>query len=91
MSQSVGGRTGRTFCLESKDCLPDIASSPLKRIPFNGFNKIKVSVRILGTSPVLTCTCEQSFFAMRRLEIYARYTMVSERLMTLYSYMFIRK
>ena len=69
-----------TYWLESKDCLPDNVSSTLKRIPFNGFNNIKVSLRILGTSPVTTCTCEQSFSAMRRLKTYTRSTMVSERL-----------
>ena len=69
-----------TYWLESKDCLPDNISSPLKRIPFNGFNNIKVSLRTLGTSPVTTCTCEWSFSAMRRLKTYTRSTMVSERL-----------
>ena len=69
-----------TYWLESKDCLPDNVSSTLKCIPFNGFNNIKVSLRILGTSPVTTCTCEQSFSAMRRLKTYTRSTMVSERL-----------
>ena len=69
-----------TYWLESKDCLPDNISSTLKRIPFNGFNNIKVSLRILGTSPVTTCTCEWSFSAMRRLKTYTRSTIVSERL-----------
>ena len=69
-----------TYWLVSKDCLPDNVSGTLKRIPFNGFNNIKVSLRILGTSPVTTCTCEQSFSAMRRLKTYTRSTMVSERL-----------
>ena len=69
-----------TYWLESKDCLPDNISSTLKRILFNGFNNIKVSLRILGTSPVTTCTCERSFSAMRRLKTYTRSTMVSERL-----------
>ena len=48
-----------TYWLKSKDCLPDNISSTLKRIPFNGFNNIKVSVRVLGTSPLTTCTCER--------------------------------
>ena len=68
MFQSVGGRTGL------------VGTSTLKRILFNGFNNIKVSLRILGTSPVTTCTCERSFSAMRRLKTYSRSTMVSERL-----------
>ena len=59
-----------TYWLGSKDCLPDNISSTLKRIPFNGFDNIKVSLRTLGTSPVTTCTCERSFSAMRRLKTY---------------------
>ena len=69
-----------TYWLESKDCLPDNVSSTLKRIPFNGFNNIKVSLRILGTSPETTCTCEWSFSTTRRVKTYARSTMVLERL-----------
>ena len=69
-----------TYWLESKDCLPDNISSTLKRIPFNGFNNIKVSLRILGTSPVTTYTCERSFSSMRRRKTCRRSTMVSERL-----------
>ena len=56
------------YWLESKDCLPDNVASTLKCIQCNGFNKIKVSLIILGTSPVTTCTCEWSFSAMRRLK-----------------------
>ena len=65
---------------QSKDCLRDNTSSTLKHIPFNGFNNIKISSRILGTSPVTTCTCERSFFAVRRLNTHTRSTMVAERL-----------
>ena len=63
-----------------KNCFPDNISSTLKCIPFNGFNSIKVSLRILGTSLVTTCTCEQSFSALRYLKTYTRSTMVSERI-----------
>ena len=41
-------------------------------------DNIKVCLRILGTLPVTTCTCERSFFSMRRLKTYNRCTMVSE-------------
>ena len=61
-----------TYWLESKDCLPDNISSTLKQVPFNGFNNIKVCLRILGTSPVTTCTCAWSFSAMRKLKTYLR-------------------
>ena len=49
-----------TYWLQSRDCLPDNISSTLKHIPFNGFNNIKVSLRILGFSLVTTSTCEHS-------------------------------
>ena len=42
----------KRYWLEGKDFLPDNISRTLKRIPFNGFNNIKVSFRILGTSPL---------------------------------------
>ena len=80
-----------TYWLESKDCLPENISITLKRIPFNCFNNVKVSLRILGTSPVTKCTCERSFSAMRRLKTYSRSTMVSERLNCMHLCMSIRK
>ena len=58
----------------------DSISSTLQRLTFNSFNNIKVSLRILCTSALTTCTCKRSFSAMRRLKTYARGTMVSERL-----------
>ena len=47
------------YWLESKDCLPDNISSTLKRIPFNGFNSIKVCLRILGTYARSTMASER--------------------------------
>ena len=54
MSQSVELELDlwETYWLEIKDLLSDNISSPLKRIPFNGFSIIKVSLEILGTSLV---------------------------------------
>ena len=69
-----------TYWLDSKDCLLDNISRTLKPIPFNGFNNIKVCLRILGTSLMKTCTCEWSLSAVRRLKTYPRSTMVLERL-----------
>ena len=69
-----------TYWLEIKDCVPDNISHTLKRIPFNDFNNIKSSLRILGSFLVTTCTCEQQFLAMRQLKTYTKSTMVSERL-----------
>ena len=58
----------------------DNISSTLKSIDFRSFSNIKVCLRILGTSPVTTCTSEQSFSSMKRLKTYIRSTMISERL-----------
>ena len=43
-------------------------SSTLKGIDFKSFSNIKVCLRILGTLPVTTCTCEQSFLSVSRLK-----------------------
>ena len=67
-----------TYWLDNKDCLLDNISRTLNRIPFNGFNNIKVCVRILCTSLMTTGTCLWPFSAMRRLKNYARSTMVLE-------------
>ena len=69
-----------TYWLEIKDCVPDNISYTLKRIPFNDFNNIKSSLRILGSSLVTTFTCEQQFLAMGQLKTYTKSTMVSEKL-----------
>ena len=58
----------------------DNISSTLKSINFSTFSNIKICLRILGTLPVFTCTCERSFSSMRRLKNYTHSTIVSERL-----------
>ena len=47
---------------------------------FSSFSNIKICLRILKNLPVTICTCERSFFSMRRLKNYTRNPMVSERL-----------
>ena len=69
-----------TYWLSNTSCHPDNISSTLKSINFSSFSNIKIYLRILGTLPVTTCTCERSFSSMRRLKNYTRSTMVSERL-----------
>ena len=69
-----------TYWLSNTSCHPDNISSTLKSINFSSFSNIKICLRILGTLPVTTCTCERSFSSMRRLKNYTRSTMVSERL-----------
>ena len=64
---------------ELQDPLPDTISNTLKRMPV-GFENIKVALRILGTLPVTSCTCERSFSSMKRLKNYQRSTMSNDRL-----------
>ena len=67
-----------TYWLSNTSCHPDNISSTLKSINFSSFSNIKICLRILGTLPVTTCTCERSFSSMRRLKNYTSSTMVSE-------------
>ena len=69
-----------TYWLNNTSFHPDNISSRLKSINFSSFSNIKMCLRILGTLPVTTCTCERSFSSMRRLKNYTRSTMVSEKL-----------
>ena len=71
---------GKHIGYKVKNFLLDNISSTSKHILFNDFNNMKVSLKIIGTSPVTTCTHEKSFSAMRRLKSHARSTMVSKRL-----------
>ena len=59
---------------------PDNISSTLKGIDLKSFSNIKVCLRILGTSFVTICTCEQSFSFMSRLKTYTCSTMILETL-----------
>ena len=69
----------KAYWLNDTSCHPEISSTS-KSIDFKSFSNIKVCLRILGTLPVTTCTCERSFSSMRRLKTYTRSTMISERL-----------
>lgn len=60
--------------------IPDTISSTLKSLSFEGFENIKVILRILGTLPITSCECERSISVLRELKNYKRSTMVSERL-----------
>ena len=59
---------------------PDSVASTLKALNFNGFENIKVALRILATLPVTSCECERSISALRRLKTYNRSTMLEDRL-----------
>ena len=68
------------YWLNDTSCHLNNISSTHKSIDFKSFSNIKVFLRILGTLPVTTCTCQPSFSSMRRSKTYTRRTMISERL-----------
>ena len=68
------------YWLNDTSCHPDNISSTVNSIDFKSFSNIKVCLRILGTLPVTTCTCQRSFTSMKRLKTYIRSTVISERL-----------
>ena len=61
-------------------CPPDNVSKTLKSINFKAFPNLEVCLRILGTLPVTSFSCERSFSALKRLKDYSRSTMIAERL-----------
>ena len=68
---------------QSKICLPDSVVTTLKPINFPCFLSSKTALRILGTLPVTSCSCERPFSALRKLKMYNRSTMSNERLSAL--------
>ena len=59
---------------------PDNIAITLKAISFDGFENIKIILRILGTLPITSCKCKRSISALRSLKNYKCSTMVEERL-----------
>ena len=47
-----------TYWLKNTSCHPDNISSTLKSINFSSFSNINICLRIPGTLPMTTCTCE---------------------------------
>ena len=60
--------------------LNDNISSKLKSNDFKSFSNIKVCLIILGTLSVTKCTCEWSFYSVRRFKTHTHSTTISERL-----------
>lgn len=60
--------------------LPDNIATTLKAVSFDGFENIKVILRILGTLPITSCECERTISSLRILKNYQRSTMVEDRL-----------
>ena len=71
-----------TYCLPTTydGTIPHNIASTLKAVCFDGFENIKVILRILGTLPITSCECERSISSLRLLKDYKRSTMVDERL-----------
>ena len=70
----------QTYWERFKGPLLDNLATKLKSVSFEGFENIKVLLRILGTLPITSCECERSFSALRTLKDDKRSTMVEERL-----------
>ena len=68
---------------QNKTCLPDSVTTTLKSINFPCFPIIKTALRIPGTLPVTSCSCERSSSALRKYNMYTRSTMCNERLSAL--------
>ena len=60
--------------------LPENGSSTLKQITFPSFPIIKRALRIWGTMPVTSYTCERLFSSMKLLKTYLRTTITNNRL-----------
>ena len=73
-------RLWQTYWKAHQGSLPDNIVTTLKCVNFQGFENIKVILRILGTLPITSCECERSISALRTLKTYQCSTMVEERL-----------
>ena len=69
-----------TYWQTYSGAIPSNIASTLKSVCFNGFENIKIILRILGTLPITSCECERSISSLRMLKDYKRITMVDERL-----------
>ena len=63
-----------------KEKIPSTVTETLKHILFQVFTNIKIHLRILGTIPVTTCTCERCISKLRLLKGYTKSTMINDRL-----------
>ena len=66
--------------VSSGQCIPKTVMSALKVCDSHTYPNLSVILRIIGTLPVTTCTCERSVSALRRLKTYMRSTMSDDRL-----------
>ena len=67
-------------CAKFKSSLPDSVSVTLKRVDSLAFPNINLALKLLGTLPITTCECEQSFSSLRIVKTWDRSTMTNARL-----------
>ena len=67
-------------CAKLKNNLPDFVSVTLKRVDSLAFPNIHLALKLLGTWPITTCECEQSFLSLRIVKSWNRSTMTNARL-----------
>ena len=60
--------------------MPDSVSVTLKRVDSLAFPNINLTLKLLGTLPITTCECEQSFSSLRIVKTWDRSTMTYARL-----------
>ena len=67
-------------CAKFKNNLPDSVSVTLKRVDSIAFPNIHLASKLLGTFPITTCECEQSFSSRRIIKTWDRSTFINSRL-----------
>ena len=76
-------RMWKLFCMNSKDPLPNSIEELLPLVDHHSFPNILTALKIFGTIPVTTCTCERSISTLGRLKNLMRSTMGEKRLSSL--------
>ena len=66
--------------IHSMEKIPSTVTETMKHLSFQAFTNIKILLRILGTTPVTTCTCERCISKLRLLKDYTQSTMINDRL-----------
>ena len=69
--------------MNSKTPLPNSVQELLPFVDIFSFPNIHTALKIFGTIPVTTCSCERSISTLRRLKTFMRSTMGEKRLTSL--------
>ena len=73
----------KIFCTNSTKPMPTSLEELLPQVDRLAFPNILAALKIFGTIPVTTCSCERSISTLRRLKTYLRSTMGQKRLKSL--------